>query len=135
MPNFSFRQLRKNLTLNNLVVAVALLIAASWAWGTVNTLQKNFSLQQELDNLKQENSNLKLRNQTLVYRQDYYKSNEYLELAARSLLGKAQPGERLVVLPQASVKSTSERPTAPVRRPTNFSQWMMFLFGEKHGDA
>ncbi|HET7630600.1 MAG TPA: septum formation initiator family protein [Candidatus Saccharimonadales bacterium] len=131
MSEFNFHHWRKNLTLNNLVVGVALLIAASWAWGTVNTLQKNFSLQRELDNLTQENANLKLRNRTLAYRQDYFKSNEYLELAARSLLGKAQPGEKVVILPQSEVKTAPPTNTEPNQRPTNFSQWMMFLFGEK----
>ena len=36
-------------TLNNIVMVVALAIAASWAWGTVTQMQTNFAAQKAVD--------------------------------------------------------------------------------------
>jgi hypothetical protein len=41
-------------TMNNIVVFVALAIAASWAWGSVTTMQRNFSLQRDVDARRRE---------------------------------------------------------------------------------
>lgn len=122
-------------TLQNGAVALALLIALSWSWGTVTTLQKNFSLQQQVDTLDQEVELSGLQNDNLKFQQNYLRSNEYLELSARELLGKAAPGEKVVILPDSSdVKDSAgqvKNPLTPVERPTNFSQWMQFFFSDK----
>ena len=36
-------------TLNNIVMAVALAIAASWVWGTITQMQTNFAAQKAVD--------------------------------------------------------------------------------------
>ena len=33
------------LTLNNVVIAVALMIGLGWAWGSIGMMQRNFALQ------------------------------------------------------------------------------------------
>lgn len=123
-------------TLQNGAVALALLIALSWSWGTVTTLQRNFSLQQQVDTLDQEVEVSSLQNGNLKFQQNYLRSNEYLELSARELLGKAAPGEKAVILPDSSdVKDTAgqaKNPLTPIERPGNFSQWMQFFFGAKN---
>lgn len=122
---------RHYLTLNNGAVVVASLIALSWLWGTVTTLQKNFTLQQQVDELDQQVQISEIQNDNLKFQQQYYKSNEYLELAAREKLNKAAPGEKLILLPE----SPTARPMDPVSvseadiEPSNFEQWMRFFFG------
>lgn len=127
---------RHYVTLQNGAVALALLIALSWSWGTVTTLQRNFSLQQQVDTLDQEAELSSLQNDNLKFQQNYLRSNEYLELSARELLGKSAPGEKVVILPDSSdVKDTAgqaKNPLTPVERPSNFSQWMQFFFGDKN---
>lgn len=122
---------RNYLTLNNAAVVVAFLIALSWLWGTVTTLQKNFTLQQQVDDLDQQVQISEIQNANLAFQQQYYKSNEYLELAAREKLNKAAPGEKLILLPE-SPQTVTQQTTTPIANvePSNFAQWMRFFFGK-----
>ena len=125
---------RSYVTIQNSALALGLLIAASWIWGTVGTLNRNFQLQQEVDQLDAQIELAKLQNQNLSYQKNYYNTSEYLELSARELLGKVAPGEHLVILPDSSnIKDTTTTKAAvkTTEKPSNFSQWMEFLFGGK----
>jgi cell division protein FtsB len=131
------KQLRPHLTLNNGVLLVALLITVTWMWGTVGAIQQNFVLQQQVDSLSQQIGYQDLENQTLAFENQYYNSNEYLELAARDHLSKANPGEKMLILPSttASVASTTQQTTTvtiPITKRSNFQQWVYFLFGNKN---
>lgn len=120
------------LRLNNLTLVVAGLVALSWLFGTVNTLQKNFLLQQEVDKLDEQIQVAEIEQATLGFQRQYYQSNEYLELQARDKLGRAAPGEKMVLLPKYVAP-----PEEPVEKqsssqvPSNFQQWMRFLFGQQ----
>lgn len=130
----TLRQWRHYVTIQNSALVLALLIAVSWVWGTVGTLNRNFQLQQEVDQLDQQIELAKLQNQNLSYQKNYYNTSEYLELSARELLGKVAPGEHLVILPDSSnIKDTTTTKAAvkTTEKPSNFSQWMEFLFGGK----
>ncbi len=128
-------------SLNNLVLAAALVIAASWAWGSVSIMQTNFESQKTVDDSKRQLELMKLEVQTLEYQKNYYQSDEYKDLAARSKLGLASPGEKVLLLPENSeaIKrqdAADERsvqgattPTTPTVSQTNFEQWMSFLSG------
>ena len=102
---------RHYLTIQNGTIVVAFLISMGWVWGTVQTLQKNFTYQQQVDTLTQNVELEKLRNQNLKFQQQYYQSDEFLELSARQRLGKASPGEKLIILPRSSPHV--ETPAAP----------------------
>jgi len=129
-----FKNIRQHLTLNNGVLLVALLITMSWVWGTVQAIQQNFELQQQVDGLGQQIAYQDLQNQTLKFENQYYGSDEYLELSAREHLNKANAGEKLLILPPTTVsdKKSSEQPTVlPITKRSNVQQWMYFLFGNK----
>ncbi|MCL2451764.1 septum formation initiator family protein [Candidatus Saccharibacteria bacterium] len=122
--------LKKHLTLNNIVLVVALLLALSWAWSTINVLSRNYDLERQVEQARLDTDIMKLQNENLRLEQVYYKTDEYLELSARKLLNKARPGEHLVMLPHTETTSTT--PTAvPVVEKSNFEQWMDFLFGRR----
>lgn len=127
---------RSFVTLQNGALALGLLIALSWSWGTVSTLQKNFQLQQEVDTLQQEVELADLQNQNLKFQQNYLRSNEFLELTAREKLGKAAKGEKLVILPDSSgvrdQVTVAKTPDRTLVKPSNFSQWVQFFFGNKN---
>lgn len=122
------------LTMNNIVVFVALLIGASWAWGSIEMMQRNYGLQKELDAQTREQKLLELETTNLLLQQRFYKSSEYQELAVRERVGLANPGEKTLILPPNSqvakdadaVVGTKPR---PVESTTNMEQWMNFLFG------
>ena len=129
-----YNRYRQYLNIQNGTIVLALLIAMGWMWGTVQTLQKNFRYQQEVDALTQNVELEQLRNQNLEYQQQYYRSDEFLELSARQRLGKANPGEKLIILPDSdSISDTAGGTGDQVAREqvSNLSQWAEFFFGDK----
>ena len=130
-----FKRLKPFITLNNGILAVALLITVSWVWGTVDAIERNFTLQQQVDSITQQNGYAELENETLKFQQAYYKTNEYLELSARERLNKALPGEKVLILPPNTISSTPptevKSTVVPLSKRSNFEQWMYFLFGNK----
>ena len=133
--NHFLNRYRRYFTIQNGTVVVAFLIALGWTWGTVQTLQKNFAYQQQVDALAQNVELEKLRNQNLKYQQRYFESEEFLELSARQRLGLAAPGEKLVILPDSRniTDSAREQPSAATTqgRTSNMSQWLKFFFGSQ----
>jgi cell division protein FtsB len=93
----------------NLGLYALAIVALSVTWSSVKIIQKNFTLQkqitvlqQEVDVLDQQTKNQKLRN-------EYYKTDAYLEIAARKYFGRMNPGENLIVVPK-EVASTYIHP-------------------------
>ena len=121
-------------TTNNVVALVALFIAVSWAWGSVNVLQRNYALQREIDDKNRDLKLTQLKVDTERFQQSYYKSDEYKELAVRQRLGLVFPDEKVLILPENSTEAAASdgRNTAQrtiTLQPTNVEQWMNFLFG------
>jgi hypothetical protein len=142
MTNTNIRRLvyhiRHNyVTMNNLVVLVAFLIAASWAWGSIGVLQKNYTLQKVVDEKRARAKLIELQAETLVYEQKYYRSTEYQELAVRERMGLALPGERVLILPPNSAAAKGKSQAVALGsssskqsiEPDNLQQWVNFLFG------
>jgi cell division protein FtsL len=77
-----------------LFVVIVLLVS----WSGVKAIDSNYSLEKQISTLQQkitvqqlENNNLKLQNQ-------YYNSDQYLELSARQNFGLAAPGEKEIIV-------------------------------------
>ncbi len=124
------------LTRENMLVIVALVIAASWVWGSLTVMQRNYDLQRELDQERQQLTLVQLQVANEQLQQNYYNSSEYQELSAREDLGLAQPGESLLVLPpnsQAAINADKTTTTAVSAPPSEHSNslelWFNFLFG------
>ncbi len=121
------------LTLNNIVIGVGFLIAASWVWGSLDVMQRNYTLQQTLNRKDQELRLAQLETRSLELEREYYKTREYQELAVRERLGKGKSGEKVLILPRrpsATNQATTNGATnSSVKTPSNFEQWMDFLFG------
>ena len=80
------------------VIFVALVLLITWSG--VKTIQTNYTLQKKISILKQQNNLQKLQNQNTALKNDYLKSDQYLELSARQNFGLAAPGEKMVVVPE-----------------------------------
>ncbi len=130
-----YRFRHEYLTLNNIVIVIAFIIAANWVWGSLQMMQRNFSLQKELDDKSRQLIVAQLDTDNAKLEQRYYKTDEYKELAVRQRLGLVTPGERLLVLPPNSdaVKNADKvaatKSSFIVVKTSNFNQWMNFLFG------
>lgn len=88
-----------------------------------------------MERLGEENRKLQLLSvevDTLELENDYYRTEEYQELAARKLANKQLPGEHMVYLPQnsdyAKKKHTEAVAAKPEQEISNFSKWLKFLF-------
>ncbi|HRJ06036.1 MAG TPA: hypothetical protein PK096_00495 [Candidatus Saccharibacteria bacterium] len=128
-------------TTNNIVVLVGLFIAASWAWGSVQAMERNYGLQKEIDYKQRQMRLAELETEKLKFEQNYYKSDEYKELAVRERMGLVLPGEKVLILPPNSAAATASDNTAklaeaqPKQVPdSNLQQWVNFLFGGTYRD-
>ena len=117
-----------------LFVIIVLLIS----WSGVKSIQTNYGLQKQISGLKQQNDLQKLQNDNLALQNQYYNSNQYLELSARQNFGLAAPGEKEVVVPASVAQSyTVDVPqlapasSAQSKQPTyqrNLQSWVDFFF-------
>lgn len=125
----------KYLTLNNVVIAIAFMISAGWVWGSLGVMQRNYTLQKELDDKSRQLIVAELDTENAKLEQRYYKTDEYKELAVRERLNLVTPGESVLILPPNSeaAKNTDKAALATssdqVVPESNFGQWVNFLFG------
>lgn len=117
-------------TSQRLIVLAIVVAVAGWMGMTIQVLNNNYNLQRQVDNAKLDNQIAELENQNLKLEQMYYKTDEYMDLSARSLLGKAQPGENLVLLPRVQHQETGSDDGSATVTKSNLDQWLDFLFGQ-----
>lgn len=124
-------RLKKHATLNNVLLIAVMVLALSWTWSTIGALNRNYELEQELNQANLETDILELQNENLRLEQAYFQTDEYLELQSRSLLNRAWEGEHLVILPKAEGSADSEPDQKVSDDKSNLEKWMDFLFGPK----
>jgi len=139
MPHINIRKIiytirHKYLTFNNVVIAAAFLIAASWVWGSLEVMQRNYGLQKEVDIKERQLQLTEIQRDSLELQKKYYQTDEYKELAVRDTQGLVRPGEKLLLLPDNSVEAKAA--DAPIKQVVvaqeavpNLQQWLNFLFG------
>lgn len=128
-----YRVRRDFLTLNNVVIAAALLIALNWTWSSIEVMQQNYELQRSVDAKRHQVEVEKLKVDNLRLEGKFYTTLEYQELAVRERLGKGMPGEHALIVPSTieADTGTTTQTTPDVPSPSNFEQWVQFLFGGK----
>ncbi|HSX31712.1 MAG TPA: septum formation initiator family protein [Candidatus Saccharimonadales bacterium] len=121
---------------------VFLVIVLLVSWSGVKAIETNYGLQKQISTLDQQNNVQKLANQNLKLQNDYYKTPQYLELAARKDFGLAAAGETVLVVPKHVALAhtvdlpkqpgiTAEAPEDNAKKPAyqrNFTAWLDFLF-------
>jgi cell division protein FtsB len=128
------KNIHKHLTIENIAVVLAFGFALFCAISAVGSLQKNYELLTRVREGQLTNEVLKLKNANLRLQQTYYKTNEFLELAARTKLNKAMPGENLVLLPKSDYTNVKSEETkkAGSGELTNTQKWAQFLLGLRY---
>jgi cell division protein FtsB len=91
-----------------LVVFAIIVLLISWSG--VKSIDTNYRLQREISRLQQQNAVYKLNNSNASLQNDYYKTDQYLELSARQNLGLAQPGETELLVPKDVALSYTVEP-------------------------
>jgi cell division protein FtsB len=135
--NPAWHNLRDVRVLGFVVFGVMVILAT---WSGVAVIETNYELQKQIAQLDQQNKLQELTNSNLSLRNEYYKSDTFLELTARKQLGKGAPGETLLLVPKSialvyakEIPETTVKPqtSLPDDRPSyqkNFSEWMDFIF-------
>ncbi|HEU5005239.1 MAG TPA: septum formation initiator family protein [Candidatus Saccharimonadales bacterium] len=126
----------------NIALYVFCLIVLAITWSGVKTLQNNYELQKKISTLKQQNQVLRLQNENTALQNQYYQTNEYLDLAARQDLGLAAPGEKVLLIPKTVAMKYVDQTVAGSTQSANQSDqqskhiqnleaWRDFLLGRK----
>ena len=113
--------------IDNLIMVCALIIAAAWIWGSISAMERNYKLQLQLEIKNREKIISEIKYKTLKYENQYLKSDEYQELAARENLGLVNPGEHVLIL--SKYPENKEKRLVDQKKDSNFVQWMNFIFG------
>lgn len=118
-------------------------VAILVTWSSIKVVQTNYGLQKQLSELQQKNDVQKLSNENLKLKNQYFETDDYLELAARKYFNKAKEGESLIIVPKDvalkySVETTPLKTVADATSLTNkasgnsaeknFNAWLDFLF-------
>jgi len=113
-------------------------IALSVFWNGSKIVQQNFELSQKVAAIEQENQILELENQNKELRNQYLETDEFAELTARRVFGKAAPGERVYIVPEdvalSALTTTETEPEKAlnVSKPQyqeNLEKWLNIYFG------
>ncbi len=130
-------QLKDVRVIGLLVFCVIVLLVA---WSGLSAIQSNYVLQKQIARLSQENAIKELENNNLKLKNQYFTTDQFLELQARRQFGRAAAGETVVLVPKSTalsktveiapeIKKPAEQPTP--EKPSyqqNFEAWMDFFF-------
>ena len=134
MRRFRYAFRHEFLTIENVVLVIAIVLCLNWTYGSIEAMNKNWELSEKL---RAEQKNLELKKiviETAELENAYYETDEYKELAARKFAGKQLEGENMVYLPENSEEARNKHGTevaAYVEEPkeySNFEKWMMYLW-------
>jgi cell division protein FtsL len=121
--------------LNSRFLFIGTVVAAVYiAVNTVHVIARNWQLQQEIATLRGEIELLSAENERLSYDIAYFKTDQYLEQAARQKLNLKAPGETVTVVGSAGPAAPTEKSSQPAAGSpkSNWQAWIDFLSGRQH---
>jgi cell division protein FtsB len=113
------------------------------SWSGVKAINANYSLEKQISGLQQQNDVQGLENSNTQLQNDYYNSNQYLELSGRQNFGLAAPGEKELLVPESVALSyTVSQPKPPAASvdakvpfyQKNLQAWVNFFLHRKQAD-
>lgn len=121
------------------MLLIVTFIALSVFWNGAKIIQQNYELQQKVSEIEEENEVLELENRNKALQNEYLKTDEFADITARRLYGRAAPGERVYIVPrdvalgalssdaeeQEAVEVVSEKP----QWQKNLEAWLEIYFG------
>jgi cell division protein FtsB len=116
-----------------------LIIVLLISWSGIKVIDTNYRLQKQIAQLDQETQVQNLSNTNIKLQNDYFQTDQYLEIAARQNFGLAKAGETVLNVPQNvalahtvdvpnidQVEAKKTQAKQPVYQ-RNFQAWMNFL--------
>ncbi len=120
-------------------LAVFVVVVLLISWSGIKVIDTNYSLQKQINSLEQQNRLQTLEDNNLKLQNQYFNTNQYLDITARQEFGLAAPGEKSIVVPRnVALAHTTDIPsldqqaktTAVNHQPAyqrNFQAWMNFF--------
>lgn len=122
--------------IRNVGMLVFVVIVLLISWSGIKAIQTNYGLQKQIAKLQQQDDVAKLQTQNLQLQNQYYNTNQYLEIAARQNLGLGAAGETELLVPESvALKHTVKMPSPEAdskvpKQPAwqrNFQAWIDFF--------
>lgn len=137
MPQSVYLQELKDVRVVGLLVFGVIVLLVSWSG--LRAIEINYKLQQQIARLEQQNQLSELKNNNLALSNQYYNTDQYLELQARRQFGRGAPGEKLLLVPKTVAfahsidvpeitKPMAKPPSSKPKYQKNFEAWMSFFF-------
>ena len=129
---FLFKLKHEYLIADNIILFAAVALSLLFPFYSVTAMSRNWELANRVATADRNRALLQVEVETMELENEYYKSEEYQELAARHFQNKKLPGENLVYLPANSDYAKNKHKNADLssrQTPSNIAQWMKFLFG------
>ena len=128
-----FRLKHDFLTVENVVLTIALILCLAWTYQTIAAMSRNWELSERLTEERKKLELVSIEVETTRLQNEYYKTNEYQELMARRNLDKKLDGENMVVMPDNSETAKNKHKEEPKvtineQQYTNLEKWMLYLF-------
>ena len=138
IKNYYNDKIRPNLRdIRFLGLIVFLVIMLLVTWSGVKSVQTNYELQKQIAFLSQQNDLQKLKNDNIRLQNNYYSTNQYIELSARQNFGLQANGETEVIIPKsvalkqlitlANDQSTDISVGSQSAWQKNFEEWINFF--------
>jgi cell division protein FtsB len=127
-------------------IGLFLVVVFLIAWSGVKAIETNYGLQRQIATLEQQNTVQHLSNENMKLQNEYYKTPQYLDIAARKEFGLAAKGETVLVVPQKVAlahtvnlpKTEIQQAREAAKKPAyqrNFEAWMDFFLHRDHTTA
>lgn len=107
------------------------------SYSGVKVIQTNYDLQKQMAKLEQQNQVGELENANMKFKNQYYNTDQYLELAARKQYNKGLEGESLLLVPKnvalahtVAMPEQDNKPIDPKRQSKaqqNIEAWREFF--------
>ena len=123
-----------------------LIIVLLISWSGVKVIDTNYNLQKQISGYQQQNQLQELRNTNLKLENQYYQTDQYLDISARQNFGLAAPGETVLNVSTSvalahtvelqdteQVQATKTKAKRPAYQ-RNFQAWINFLLHRQSED-
>lgn len=133
LRRFGFKLKRDYLTVENVVLVLAIVLCLMWTYQSIAAMSRNWELSERLTEERKKLELVSIEVETAELQNEYYRSEEYQELMARRNLDKKMAGENMVVMPENSEEAKNKHEKKEAVLPeeeqySNFEKWMMYLF-------
>ena len=131
---------KRGLADSRVVILIAVVfIALSVFWNGAKIIQQNFELQQKVAQIEAENDILELENRNKELQNEYLKTDEFADITARRVFGRASSGETVYIVPLdvalgalSTVENREEQSDKISQKPQwqqNIEAWFAIYFG------